>query len=288
VKYFIGALLLAAALCIGESRAACTQGAVEFIALPSIATGDPTAGMTIRSCDSGAWSTATVGAPAASIPAGLITFVVTGACPSGWSEVTALAGKTLSGTLTANADVGTTGGSDTITPAGTVAAPTFTGSSATSSAVSAGTPAGTNATSTVTPLGTVAAPVVAWPAGVPTHSGTTATFTGNAVTAASTTSGTKLVTANTSTGVSPITTATGTVNITSQGTIAWPAGVPTNTAPAFTGSSSTVTAQTFTGSALGTHTHTVTATGTNSAPAFTGTQFDNRPAFTRVIFCSKN
>jgi hypothetical protein len=70
------------------------------------------------------------------IPAGLVTFVVSGSCPTGWSEVTALNGVMLRGTLAANGDVGTTGGSDTATP-------TFTGTSATTSAVSAGTPSGT-------------------------------------------------------------------------------------------------------------------------------------------------
>jgi hypothetical protein len=98
------------------------------------------------------------------------------------------------------------------------------------------------------------------------------------------------------------------VSYTPAGTIAWPAGVP-----AFTGNSGTVPAETiswpsavptFSGSALGTHTHTVTANGSNSAPtftgtpvtptgsasapAFTGTQFDNRSTFKRVIFCKKS
>ena len=65
-----------------------------------------------------------------------------------------------------------------------------------------------------------------------------------------------------------------------------------------------VPGQTFTGSALGTHSHTLTPAGTNSAPGFTGTpatltgsnsvpgftgtQFDNRSSFRRVIFCSKD
>src|SRR6476659_893287 len=113
-------------------------------------------------------------------PIGSILIITSGACPSGYTEVSALNGKTLLGTLNANGDIGATGGSDTITPAGSVSQPTFTGISVTSSAVSAGTPAVTNS-----------AP----------------TFTVNAVVAASTNSGTKLVTGNTSTGVSPVTTA---------------------------------------------------------------------------------
>lgn len=56
--------------------------------------------------------------PAASdgLPAGAIVLVDSGACPSGYTEQTGLNGRTLIGTLNANADVGTTGGADTITP----------------------------------------------------------------------------------------------------------------------------------------------------------------------------
>lgn len=82
-----------------------------------------------------------------------------------------------------------------------------------------------------------------------------------------------------------------------------PAG--TVAAPTFTGSASTVAAQTFTG-AQGTvpaqtftgtqgtvpaQTFTgtqATLTGSVAAPVFTGTQFDNRPSFIRVIFCQKD
>lgn len=71
------------------------------------------------------------------IPSGLIALILSGTCPVGWSEVSALNGKMLRGTLAANADVGTTGGNATITPAGT-------NGTATTSATSAGTPAGTN------------------------------------------------------------------------------------------------------------------------------------------------
>lgn len=181
------------------------------------------------------------------IPPGLILLSLT-ACPSGFSEETSLSGKFVLGTVAANADVTGTGGADSITPAGTVAAPTFTGasgtvpaqtftgSSATSSATSGGTPSGTNAASATS--GNCAATNIA-------------------------------------------------------------AGTGSTTACKATAPNLTVTAQTFTGSALGTHTHTLTATGTNgtvsftptgtnSAPAFTGAQFDNRPAFVKVIFCKAN
>src|ERR1051326_3242516 len=81
-----------------------------------------------------------------SIPPGMIGILLSGSCPSGWTEVSALNGKFLQGTLNANGNVGTTGGNPTITPSGSVSAPTFTGSSSTTSATSAGTPSGTNST----------------------------------------------------------------------------------------------------------------------------------------------
>lgn len=53
------------------------------------------------------------------VPSGMLTFIVSGSCPAGWTEESSLNGKTLFGTLNANADVGTTGGNDNITPSGT-------------------------------------------------------------------------------------------------------------------------------------------------------------------------
>jgi hypothetical protein len=120
-------------------------------------------------------------------PAGLITLVTSGVCPTGYSELSALAGKTLIGTTAANGDVGATGGTDTITPAGTNQALTFTGSSANTSAVTAGTPAGTNAASATT--GNCAATNLAIGTGATTACKATApnltvsaqTFTGSAL-----------------------------------------------------------------------------------------------------------
>jgi hypothetical protein len=247
------------------------------------------------------------------IPAGLITLIETGVCPTGWAEVSALNGKTLIGTLAANKDVGTTGGLDNITPEGTNGALTFTGSSANTNSVSAGTPAGTNGTSTVTPLGTINTPTISWPAGVPTISGTTsnsfssvinhthtlATGTGSTGnfsqvigTVDTSSGGTGGTPTQTTLGTLTVATTGGVASITptinNAGTIAWPAGVPTSNSLSLTGQSSTVGAQTFTGSALGTHSHTLTATGTINTPTFSGTQFDNRSAFIKVIFCKKD
>lgn len=225
-----------------------------------------TSAVTYYVCASDGLSWLTVGGGGASVPTGSILLIVSGTCPSGYVEETALNGKTLVGTLAANKDVGTTGGSDTITPTGVNSVPTFNG----------------NAWS---------APAIAWPAGVPTLTGTTASFSGNASTvvvnhthgftdlrgastggattnwnistAAADSSSTvsTLVTGNPSAGGAANYTPAGSVTITAQGTIAWPAGVPT----------------------IGAY----TPAGSVTAPTFTGDSFSNRSAFTFVIFCRK-
>jgi hypothetical protein len=263
---------------------------------------------------------------AGGVPSGLTAMVVSGSCPSGYTEVSALNAAMPLGTVAANGDIGATGGANTVTPTVatlTAAAQAFTGSSATTSAVSAGTPAGTN--------GTVTGPaqVVSWPAGVPTFTGgagtvpaetftgtpfssvinhthtitvtslvqggTTAATTGTHVMTSTATGGSAraitagdsitATSANPSGGVASITPAgtNGTAAFTPAGTVAWPAGVPTN-------ATSTIPAETFTGSALGTHTHTLTATGTNGTSSVTGTlnSMDNRSAFVKVIYCTKS
>ena len=295
----------------------------------------------------------------AGMASGVIVMTLS-ACPAGYSEATALNGVMLRGTIAANGDVGQTGGTDTITPtvaALTAAAQAFTGSSANTSSVSGGTPAGTVAAPTITwPVGvptfagspgtvpaqtftgnagTVPGEVISWPVGVPTFAGNalaththTLTPTGtNATVAVATTSGSK---AGSSTGAftaiagaaagSSFTvgaeTFTGALDTSSAvsggtpaGTIAWPAGVPTNATGSFTpaGTNGTAaftpagtigwpagvpanSAPSFSGNALAGHVHAVTATGTNSTSAVTGTlnSFDNRPAFVKAIFCQKN
>lgn len=279
------------------------------------------------------------GGAAGGVPIGGVLMLIAGSCGAGYAEVSALAGNFPLGTSDASGDVGGTGGSHTFTPAGTVGVPIFTGSPVASSADSAGTPSGTNS-----------APTISWPASVPTaatesahthsvtaagtnstssvsgtsateaahtHSVTsnvTATFSGNAVAAASTNPTPDLVTSNTGgSGVSPVTTATGTVNTTNNAvtsgagsahshgagsytaaaqtftgsavtsaagsahthTLSWPASVPTASTP------------TFSGTALAAHQHTLTAAGTNSAPSFAGVSADVRPAFVKVIFCRR-
>lgn len=61
-------------------------------------------------------------------PQGAVMLFCDRPCPPGYVEVTALNGRVAVGTLNANGNNGTTGGSDTLTPAGTVQQATFTGS----------------------------------------------------------------------------------------------------------------------------------------------------------------
>lgn len=70
-------------------------------------------------CASDGLSWLTVGGGGSSVPQGSILLILSGACPTGFEEATELNGQTLVGTLAANKDVGTTGGNDSITPAGT-------------------------------------------------------------------------------------------------------------------------------------------------------------------------
>lgn len=59
------------------------------------------------------WTCITAGGEG--VPVGSILLIKAGTCPSGYAEETALDGKTIIGTLAANGNVGTTGGSDSIT-----------------------------------------------------------------------------------------------------------------------------------------------------------------------------
>lgn len=283
--------------------------------------------------------------PVTRTPSGLVTLVVTGTCPAGWTEVSALNGRMLRGTVAANGDVGTTGGADSLTPAGTIAWPAGVPTAATEAAhTHAGsliswpgsvptaatesvhthsvTAVGTNGTVTITPL----LNPVAWPVGVPTFAGSLLATHAHELPwqIPTTTTIRQIAVAAFGTGTSRAATAVsaaGTANTTSAavalseaksagtpaGIIAWPAGVPT-----VTGASTAVGAEVFTGSSVtsgaGTaHTHTLSwpagvptngGTGAGTAhthtlswpagvPTLTGSAFDNRSAYTNVIFCSK-
>lgn len=155
--------------------------------------------VTFYVCASDGQSWLTVGGGGGSVPAGAIIFIDSGTCPTGYAEESALSGKTIIGTVAANKDVGTTGGSDTITPSGTIAwpagVPTFAGQAITFTEV-------INHTHAVTSVGSAA-------------TGSTTNLTG-----ASDTSSTTATAANPAGGVASF-------QKTPAGTISWPAGVPT-------------------------------------------------------------
>lgn len=210
----------------------------------------------------------------ASIPSGSILLVDTGTCPASFAEVSGLSGRTLMGTVAANGNVGGTGGADGITPVGTNGAPALT--------MNSYTPAGTSSG-----------------ADVSAHSGANVTslFTGAALGThahelpyqiPSTTTIRQIAVATFGTGTSRAATAVsaaGTGNTTSAAVAlsqAISAGTPAGTiANTITQPiAHTVTQPTFSGTPA-------TLTGSVAAPSFTGTSFDNRSAFTRVIFCKK-
>jgi|SRR3990170_3060198 len=198
------------------------------------------------------WDCAPPGGGGGGPPAGSILLIVSGTCPSGYVEETTLNGKFLLGTLAANADIGSTGGADNITPAGTVSQPTFTGDALAAHAHAVGT----------------------YAVSAPTFTGTSSTVVLNHVHVqnvnSGTTGGQEGYGKDTSTNGS-IATGLSTANPTGGSPSYTPAG--TNSAPTLSGSS-----QSLSGG---------TPSGTVSQPTFTGTQFDNRSAFVRVIFCRK-
>jgi hypothetical protein len=217
------------------------------------------------------------------LPSGAILLILSGTCPAGWSEATALNGKTLRGTLAANLDVGTTGGLDIYTPAGTNSAPAL--------AMNPYTPGGTNGTVSFTPGGTVEAPTFTGtpfstiinhthPVNItdPGHTHTMPTYTtdgsGTRPDNGSSTNGTTVTVPSNTTGITATSSnpSGGAASIT-------PAG--SNSAPAFTGIPGTVPAQPLTGIQA-------TLTGTVAAPIFTGTPATVIPAYVKVIFCSKD
>jgi hypothetical protein len=262
--------------------AASQIGGVSYMAAPSgsctsTAVVIDAVGIT-HTCNNGVW---------ASNLTGIVFLVTSGSCPAYSTEVSSLSGVTLVGTTHANGDVGGTGGSNSITPTGTVSQPSLS-------------------INAYTPTGTVAAPTFTGSAGtVPAE-----TFTGTS----------NQTTSATSAGTPAGTNSGAAFSITTQdyntGTTAYgPKSLGGTTLASGTTSITLSTQPTFAGTAMGTHTHTLTPagtngtvsftpTGTNSAPVFTGTQatltgsvsqptvtlnaFDPHPAFVKVIFCAFN
>ncbi len=231
-----------------------TLGAVhwkKWMGSTTLAAGDMAAnGMTIGCYDGTYWECLECGSTQSL--AGMIFLVTSGTCPAWATQVTSLNGYTLQGTLSANGDVGTTGGSNSITPTGTISA-TFTGTAGTIPAETFTGSALATHTHTVTPTGTNAS---------------------QSITSASTevpvTSPTKYVfsTLNSAAAAS------------SSPSITIPAEV-------FTGSQDTTSAVSA-GTPSGTNsTASYTPAGTISG-TFAGTAFDPHPAFMKVIFCSHN
>lgn len=232
---------------------------------------------TLKVRNSGAWITVGGGGGGGGIPAGLITFVDSGACASGWTEISGLNGVTLLGTLSSNGDVGDTGGIDLSTPLGTISASVLT--------MNSYTPTGTNGALTFT--GSTLA----------THNHT---FTGNALAThqhelpfqkvaggtgvlrmiASSVFGVGTSRAAESQSAAPVANTTNAAVLRDQPITA---GTPSGTNTAITAGTPAGTINTpgFTGNAA-------VLTGSNSVPIFSGTQFDNRSAFKRVIFCRKD
>jgi len=183
-----------------------------------------------------------------SLPSGAIVLSLT-SCPTGFSQVTALDGFFIQGTLAAHGDVGTTGGNATITPAGTISQPTFTGDPITQVI---------NHTHAVT----ITDPGHNHTQNAHSHTeqlqgGTTGSTTGTNLMGSASTGGSLRSAAQSTTS----TTATNNSSTT---------GITASTSNPAGGVSS------------------VTPSGTVSRPTFTGTPLDPRPAFVKVIFCSAN
>lgn len=204
-------------------------------------------------------------AQSSDLTAGDIIIRLSGDCGAGFAEVAGLDGKMLRGTVAANMNQGGTGGSDTITPEGTIDQATFTGEAL------AGHSHGVGTYAADAHAGTAVADHASH-----THAATGLTFTGDLVAAASTNALPNLVTGSTTGGaVSPETQATGTIG----GTTAGPSATLTHSVTQPSAHTLSGTSQSVTGG---------TPAGSINSQSFTGTQFSNLPAFTRVIFCQKS
>ena len=238
----------------------------------------------------GTWKSTSATSSSGALPSGMEALIFSGTCPTGFTEDDSLNGQILEGTTHAAGNVGSTGGSNSITPTGsnsggafaegailwpltvpTIAAgnftqpavswpagvPTFAGAQGTTSSVGAGTPAGTNAS------GAFTEGAISYPANVPSFAGAALTATTFSIaTGSGSFKGTNAGGFSTVGGAAPGSTGTTTSKSpgTPAGTIAWPADPPTIAAGTFT-------QPTFTGSALAGHTHTLTPTGTVAWPA---------------------
>lgn len=207
------------------------------------------------------------------VSSGDIVLRLSGSCGAGFTEVTSLDGFMLRGTTSANADAGQSGGTDAITPAGSVSTPTFSGDALAGHAHATGTYAASahsgtavadhaSHTHTYTEVPNHVHPYASQTA----TTGSASSYEHGAIDASSAAAEASITTNNPTGGV-----ATGTTNGPSA-TLTHSVTQPS--AHTLSGSSESVSGG--------------TPAGTVSQPTFTGTQFDNKPAFKRVILCQKD
>lgn len=243
---------------------------------------------------SGSWACAAPpGGGGGGIPAGAILMVDSGSCPAGFTEHAGLgASRFPMGTVAANADAGGTGGSNTFTPAGTNSAPTFSGSALSGHAHGPGTLA-TSAHSGAAvadhashthSYSQVVNHTHAVNVSDPGHThvqGEASSATGGLVGSAPDTSTNTRV----NTGYS---TSSATTGITA--TTANPAGGVAQGATDGPGATLTHNITQPADHTLSGSTQSVsggTPAGNVTAPNFTGTEADQRPAWLKVIYCEK-
>lgn len=211
-------------------------------------------------------------APAPALSSGDIVIRLSGSCGAGFTEVTSLDGRMLRGTTIANSDAGGTGGSDTITPAGTVSQPTFTGDAL------GGHAHGTGTYATSAHAGTAVADHASH-----THTYTDVVNHTHVQTNNSATTGGLL-------GWGAADASTNNAQATGYSTQNPAGGVATGTTngpgATLTHSVTQPSAHTLSGSSESVSGGT--PAGTVTQPTFTGAQFDNKPAFTKVILCQKD
>lgn len=214
------------------------------------------------------------------VPSGSTMFIVSGTCPTNWTEVAGLDGKTLWGTLNAHGDIGGTGGADTVTPSGANSntsggTPTGTNSAPTISGTTASESSHTHAKGTFTAL--TSGLSEQWCNGADCNYGVIhflqaikgggLTFT----TTHTTNAGATNIVEDDLTVLQQTITSSGFNDVSLAGTSA------SGSAHSHGVGSLVAATPTFTGNALSTHTHT-----------FTGASLDNRSAFMKVIYCKRN
>lgn len=200
-----------------------------------------------------------VQAQGGTIPAGLIAYMAE-QCPTGWVEYTAANGKTVLGTLAANANVTGTGGNDTVTPTGT-----NTDGAVSAHAGTAVNDHGSHShTYTEVPNHTHAITI--------TDNGHSHVETNNSATTGGLT------------GWAAQDTSTNTASVTGYSTQSATTGI---TAASANPGGGVATGTTAGPSATLTHTVTQPSAHTFTNPTWTGDSVDNRSAFIRLIACQK-